>query len=225
MKTFKIHLIRHGLTEGNLKGQYVGKSDIPITTDGIEELEMLKQKYGYPEGELFFASPLKRCSQTLEILYPEVDPIIINGLSECDFGDFEGKTYDELKDDEVFKQWATTGGIAPPGGECSADFVERIIAAFDLVVETIISSNISESVICAHGGVFMMLLATFATPKKQMVEWMCSNGRGFTIEITPYVWMSEGTFEVISELPIGSGGEKDNSINPVLQKKGMVTDE
>ena len=39
MRTYKLHLIRHGMTEGNENGQYIGLTDIKITTNGIIELE------------------------------------------------------------------------------------------------------------------------------------------------------------------------------------------
>ena len=34
MRTFKIHLIRHGLPEGSELGQYIGHTDVPLSADG-----------------------------------------------------------------------------------------------------------------------------------------------------------------------------------------------
>ena len=43
MKTFKLHLIRHGMTEGNLKGLYIGSgTDIPLCDEGRAQLQELK---------------------------------------------------------------------------------------------------------------------------------------------------------------------------------------
>ena len=46
MKTFKLHLIRHGMTEGNLKGLYIGSgTDIPLCDEGRAQLQELKERF------------------------------------------------------------------------------------------------------------------------------------------------------------------------------------
>ena len=45
MKSYTIHLIRHGITEGNLLGQYIGRTDSPLAAEGIRALQDLKEKY------------------------------------------------------------------------------------------------------------------------------------------------------------------------------------
>ena len=62
-------LIRHGKTRGNLEGRYVGcRTDEPLSPEGIEEL---KQR-SYPRAEWVYVSPMSRCIETAEILYPGV---------------------------------------------------------------------------------------------------------------------------------------------------------
>ncbi|OJU15130.1 MAG: hypothetical protein BGN88_03040 [Clostridiales bacterium 43-6] len=220
MKSYKIHLIRHGITGGNLKGQYVGQIDEEITTDGINELLMLKTKYAYPKADTFFASPLKRCSETLRILYGDIEPVIIEGISECNFGEFQGKTFDELQTDELFRKWATAGNdITPPGGEASSEFTDRCIAAFDIIADTVINSEIPESVICTHGGVITTILAYYGLPKRDIYGWMCPAGCGFTVEIVPNSFLYDGTFEVIGDLPRGYQKEQDLALNTILKRR------
>ena len=49
MRSFKLHLIRHGLTEGNLKGLYLGSgTDMPLCEEGIQRLEKLREDFSYP---------------------------------------------------------------------------------------------------------------------------------------------------------------------------------
>ena len=89
----KIYLIRHGKTQGNLSGKYIGaRTDEPLCQEGIRELE----GKNYPKAELLFVSPMKRCRQTGEILYPGLAQKECPLLKECDFGDFENKNYKEL---------------------------------------------------------------------------------------------------------------------------------
>ena len=59
MKTFKLHLIRHGLTAGNLQGLYIGSgTDIPLCDEGRAQLAELKERFEYPQVDTVFSSPL-----------------------------------------------------------------------------------------------------------------------------------------------------------------------
>ncbi len=49
MKTYTIYLFRHGLTKGNLNAQYIGHTDLPLTTDSISALRSIKARHHYPE--------------------------------------------------------------------------------------------------------------------------------------------------------------------------------
>ena len=42
MITYKLHLIRHGQTEGNQKGLFVGRTDMPVSEEGFDELSRLR---------------------------------------------------------------------------------------------------------------------------------------------------------------------------------------
>ena len=80
MKSYYIQLIRNGLTEGNVSGKYVGHIDEPLSSEGIAQIEQMKNDYKYPPVDAVFASPLSRCTQTAKIIYPNCEPILINGL-------------------------------------------------------------------------------------------------------------------------------------------------
>ena len=68
--------------------------------------------------EVVLTSPMRRCVQTAEILFPDTPREIVYGLQECDFGDFEGKNYAELSGDPAYQAWIDSGGtLAFPGGE------------------------------------------------------------------------------------------------------------
>ena len=82
MKSYTIHLIRHGITEGNLLGQYIGRTDSPLAAEGIRALQDLKEKYEYPEAQAYYCSPMRRCIDTLRILYPEAEPVLVDGFRE-----------------------------------------------------------------------------------------------------------------------------------------------
>ena len=82
MKTYKLHLIRHGITEGNLKGQYIGRTELPVTPEGIAMLKNLKEQLDYPFVDRVYSSPMLRCRQTANMLYPEREITLIDNLIE-----------------------------------------------------------------------------------------------------------------------------------------------
>lgn len=96
MKGYRISLIRHGRTEANDKGIYIGRTDYPLSQKGISELYNKLDEFEYPHVGKVYSSPLQRCTETAEILFPDSSVQIVENLIEMDFGDFEGKSADEL---------------------------------------------------------------------------------------------------------------------------------
>ena len=128
---FKIWLIRHGMTAGNLKGRYIGKTDEHLCEQGRKALSELS----YPEPDEIFVSPMIRCRETAEILFPGKRFRIIDQLAETDFGDFENKNYRELAGNPQYQQWVDSGGNLPfPGGESREEFRRRTLEGFQRVV-------------------------------------------------------------------------------------------
>lgn len=92
------------MTEENLDGKYIGQTDVPASEYGLRQIKDIIDEYGgYPEVDAVVSSPLKRCTETAKLIYPDREPMILNGLIEYDFGEFEGRTADEMKDDDAFK--------------------------------------------------------------------------------------------------------------------------
>ncbi len=202
MKTYKIHLIRHGLTASNFDGAYVGQKDVPLCEDGIKQLLEMKEKMTYPEAAAIFCSPLSRCIETSKIIYPDQEPIIIEELKEYNFGDWEGKTADELKDNELFAAWLAGGpDEEPPFGESNATFERRITNAFEKIVEGLLKTGVTEAAVITHGGVIMTLMAMYALPEMPMNEWLMPGGCGYTIRLTPSLWTHGRKFEVVEDIP------------------------
>lgn len=201
MKTYKIHLIRHGLTDANLEGRYIGRrTDIPLCPQGVKELKSMKDTGEYPQIEALYTSPMLRCKQSAAILFPGFEPKEIEEFAEYDFGDFEGKTAQQLELDENYAKW-TSGKIpAPPSGEASTDFIKRLAMGLNIVVKDMMQNEVDEAAAIMHGGAIMMLLAACAVPRKRSVEWTSEPGRGYSIRITPSLYHSSGIVEVYDYL-------------------------
>ena len=217
MKSYLIHLIRHGMTLANTEGAYIGTSDIPLSPEGIRKLQDLKRNFDYPQAQAYFSSPLSRCVDTLRILYPQASPVLVSGLAECSFGEWDGKKVSELQKDERFRTWIAAGGVtAPPGGESGAEFQQRCCGAFSRLIEGLMRSGTTSAVVVTHGGVIRSLLAAFGLPRANFYDWMTANGHGYTLRITPSLWMSGQVFEVIRMLPDPGEAEKDGDQKLVI---------
>lgn len=204
MKTYKIHLIRHALTAENTEGKYIGQTDVPASEDGLKQINNLMcENEGYPYAEVVISSPLKRCLQTAKLIYPEKEPVIMNDLTEYDFGDFEGCTAEELKDLDTFKTWlaGTEPDTPVPFGESQSQFNKRICECFVRIVEGIMKAGTESTAIITHGGIIMSLMSKFAIPEAQANEWLTPNGCGYTLRLDPTVWRMGQKLEAFAECP------------------------
>ena len=203
MKSYLIHFIRHGAIDETLSGKYIGATDVPLSEKGREALRQLDKEFRYPRAQVVFTSPLKRCTETCRILYPDISPLAIAALRECDFGDWEGKTADELKNEPDFERWlAGDNEVRPPDGESNASFVRRICRMFESIVEGLMKTGTTESVIVTHGGVIMTLLAVYGLPQAKPFEWVMDNGCGYSLRVTPMLWQRGKVTEVFTRIPM-----------------------
>ncbi len=203
MKTFTIYLFRHGLTKGNLNAQYIGHTDLPLTTDSVSALRYIKAHEHYPSVEAVFSSPLKRCMDSAKIMFPDNKIITINEFIEYNFGEFEGLTADELKDNEDFTEWLR-GDInaRAPFGESNAEFVQRICRAFEKVVNGCIKAGTQTIAIVGHAGVLMTILSCYGLPEAPMAHWQMDAGYGYKLRVTPSLWMQANKIEVADTAPV-----------------------
>ena len=202
MKSYTVHLIRNDLTDENLEGRYIGHTDVELSEEGKAQLGQMKDELIFPPVDAVFTSPLKRCTETAKILYPDNMPIVIDGFIEYNFGEFENKTADELKESPVFPRWlAGERGVEPPFGESNEAFEKRIRETFEKVAEGLMKTGTTSAAIVTHGGVIMAILAAYGIPELPMHEWLTPSGCGFTIKINPSLWMRAKKFEVFSDFP------------------------
>ena len=68
MKGYRISLIRHGMTEANENGIYIGSSDLSLSPKGAAEIAAKMDEFDYPKVHRVYTSPLKRCVETADIL-------------------------------------------------------------------------------------------------------------------------------------------------------------
>ncbi len=173
-----ITLIRHGTTAGNRKGQYIGRTDESLDEEGIRELS----SSSFPFVSNVVVSPLKRCRESAAILFPGAEQQVAAGLRECDFGRYEGRTYEELLDDPVYQQFLQTGELKRfPGGEAVAEFKARCIRTFARLLKEAAVRETPELFLVVHGGTIMAIMEAFARPQRSYYDWQVENGCGWRV--------------------------------------------
>ena len=168
----EIIFIRHGATAGNLERRYIGRTDEPLCALGIEQAEKLKGRF---KPDYLFVSPMLRTRQTAEIAFPSMEYETVDDLRETDFGIFEAKTADELKDDINYVNWLESMCLDPiPDGERVDDFKNRCCKAFSEIVEKLPENSTVAFVV--HGGVIMSTLERFGDEGKNFYDYHIKNG-------------------------------------------------
>ena len=205
MLYFKLHLIRHGLTQGNLDGRYIGSgTDLPLCEEGRAQLAQLKARFAYPAAEVVFTSPLLRATQTAELLYPGVRTLPLQDLREMAFGVFENRPITELAADPAFAAWMDPASqTVPEGAESREAFARRTDGMLMKLFEFMIKSQIHEAACVTHGGVILNMMARHVLPQRRPEDWMTDPGCGYSLRLDTAMWMRDHLAEAYDIAPHG----------------------
>ena len=183
MKRLVLYLLRHGKTMANENKLYCGFTNIPLSNLGKEELLILKEKINYPKANKYFTSGALRANETMNILYGDKDFEEVKGFFEYNFGDFEMKSYEELKSNKEYISWITdeSSNFKCPGGESKAEYRNRIKDEFINFIERVKEEN--SVLLISHGGTIGTILEEFYDKSKSFYEWQPSYGRGYKLDL------------------------------------------
>ena len=203
MRGYRMSLIRHGRTTANEKGIYIGSTDYSLSDKGAAELCSKLDLYEYPRVQRVYSSPLKRCTATAEILFPDQDVYVAEDLRELNFGEFDGKSVDELIGREDYKTWLRGGSpdVRPPGGESAEELCIRSYKVLHRMLLDMMENDLEHCAVITHGGVITNMLACFGLPKLSAKEITCEPGEGFEIMFTAQMWQQAQAFEILGMTP------------------------
>lgn len=168
-----VYLIRHGKTEANEKRLYCGSTDLPLSEKGREELCALSYDIN---NVRFLTSGMNRTDETLKILFGDVAYEKDSRFREVDFGIFEMRSYNELKDTPEYQSWCSGDNEAnvPPNGESGLQMKSRVLDAFSQIQK--------DTVLVCHGGVIAAIMEhLFPDENKTRYEWQPENGHGYRV--------------------------------------------
>jgi len=203
-----IVLLRHGKTAGNLVGRYNGRTDEPLCEEGLREAEAAER---HPEIPLVYASPMIRAQQTARICFPNAEIVTIQDLREMDFGDFEGRTAQEMESDSAYREWVAGGCVDQcPNGESIPLFARRAAAAFAGAVQAAIARGVREIGVAVHGGVIMAVMTAFSGTDAPYQDWYVLNCGGYRVTLDEAAWVKTKRFS--SFALFGQKGESSDMV-------------
>ena len=145
-----VYLAQHAETAWSLSGQYTGRTDLPLTTDGERNATRLAERLKGIQFAKVFTSPLQRAARTCELAgfgsIAEIDPDLI----EWDYGEYEGLCLNEIR--AMRPAWRLFRDGCP-GGE----YPEQVGHRADLVIGRI--RAIARDVLVFSSGHFIRVLA------------------------------------------------------------------
>lgn len=219
----QVIFIRHGMVPSNAEKRYVGRTDESLSGTGRKQILSLRNSGVLPHEDIIFVSPMRRCRETADILYPDREQIVIPDFREIDFGDYEGKNAEELLADPAsgYQAWIDSGGMLPfPNGEARKDFIERSRRGFGKMMEkcrkaagvrngSVQGDSRAEehagsagvpfrAAAVVHGGTVMSILSGLCGG--DYYDYMCRNGEGYQVDITG-PWIGTGLKKVPEDLP------------------------
>lgn len=195
----ELYIVRHGETVWNKQWRLQGSTDIKLSENGID----MAKKTGYGmkniDFKVAYSSPLSRAYDTAKIIVGDrnIDIIKDNRIREISFGDYEGKTYDELENMGTdFKYFFDRPEIfkADKNGES----LKSIIYRAGLFLEDIIKKygeTDSKILIVAHGAINKAIMANI---KKSEIKDFWSGGLQKNCN-TIIVAYKNGQFNILNE--------------------------
>ncbi len=154
MHATELILIRHGPTEWGPGRRLQGRADIPLSAPGREAVRHWRLP-AEVDTYTWLSSPLVRATETARLLGGS--PAVDDRLIEADWGEWEGRTLDDLRremPDELAANEAHGIDFRPPGGESPRQVQDRVMS---LLAE--LAARGTPTVAITHKGVIRAVYA------------------------------------------------------------------
>jgi len=161
-KPLRLYLIRHGAVEGVATGTLLGRTDTPLSPQGLEKSRQVAERLSSPRLSAIYSSDLQRAKAFAEVIANR------HGLQvqarpawrEIDMGEWEGRTFAALHEETpklVSQVFNDPASFQYPGGESFVGFTARVQAALDQLLTIHTSGNVA---LVVHGGVCRAIIGT-----------------------------------------------------------------
>ncbi|MCU0548189.1 MAG: histidine phosphatase family protein [Leptolyngbya sp. Prado105] len=155
-----LYFIRHGETEYSRSGGFCGSLDPELTPEGLQMAEAFGAAYSHLDWTAVYASPMQRTIATAKPLCNAIgiEMQLREGLKEIAYGEWEGKTQDDVKqnDSETYIHWMTEPAWnAPPGGETAVEIASRAALVISEIEAKYESGNV---LVVSHKATLRIIL-------------------------------------------------------------------
>ena len=182
----KLYIIRHGQTDWNIAKKIQGRQDIPLNERGRYQAGCLKKAMEDRPVTAVFTSPQIRAMETAKAVASSSGSVVIpvKDLMEINYGSWEGKTEEELlQEDRALYEawWSHPAETAPPGGESISQVNERCQKAWKEIKPQLTG----DAAIVAHGGLLAHFMEHLLGSESVAASTVAHNASITTIEYEP----------------------------------------
>jgi broad specificity phosphatase PhoE len=127
-----LYLSRHAQTASSAVDSFNGRRELPLTEAGRAQARALGQRLATVRFAAVVRSPLGRTAETAALIAPGMTSIVLEGLTEIDYGGWEGLSPEKARalDPARYDAWERDpSNTAPPGGETAGEVAERALGA------------------------------------------------------------------------------------------------
>ena len=156
-----IFLLRHGETAWNKLGRVMGRSQVPLGDDGIQQIKKIAPLVATLKLDAIYTNPLRRAVQTAKVVAAETNLPIrkSEGLNEIAFGDWAGRYFDDLIDDELYRRFIKSPAkTLLPGGETISDVQRRGLKVINEAAQKVPGGRF---LFVSHGDVIRAVLCHY----------------------------------------------------------------
>jgi broad specificity phosphatase PhoE len=137
-----LYLIRHAATPANLlnPARLQGcRANPDLAPVGLRQAAATRDFLAIQPIDFVYSSPLLRAVRTAEIIADPhgLTPVTVEALTECDVGDWEGQSWDEIRaaDPDAFRRYhADPAAHGYAGGENFQQVYDRAVRAIDEIL-------------------------------------------------------------------------------------------
>jgi probable phosphomutase (TIGR03848 family) len=155
-------LLRHGRTTANASGTLAGRQPVELDDTGRKQAERAGERLRALPVAKVVTSPLIRCRTTVELALPGHTAEVDDGLTECGYGDWEGRPLSELAQDPLWPVVQQHPSAAVfPNGEAMAAMSARAVATIRKWDAAVTAEHGAGAlwVACSHGDVIKAIVA------------------------------------------------------------------
>jgi len=159
----RVVLVRHGETEGNVRGIVQGQLDTPLTEKGISSTLIKAKKISHFPFDAVYCSDLKRTVETFKLIQRGIEglpgPVFTRALREIDFGDLAGRLKKEIM--PTILKHKESPEVPYPSGESGGGFITRVKSFFSMLMGHHVGGQV---LVVTHFGVMETAARQFSGP-------------------------------------------------------------